>query len=81
MRPEEQDLNFKIPKTPDCDGQIRKIRWPTTVTSKAKRSRPKQNARVQSKTLASKAKQSRQKQNHRVKSKTVASKAKRLRQN
>ena len=70
------------------------IRWLTTVTSKAKRSRQKQNARVKSKTLASKAKQShqkqiilaskakqsRQKQNHGVKSKTVASKAKQSRQ-
>ena len=71
-----------------------KIRWPTTVTSKAKRSRQKQNARVKSKTLASKAKQShqkqiilaskakqsRQKQNHGVKTVTVASNAKQSRQ-
>ena len=55
------------------------LRWPTTVTSKAKRSRQKQNARVKSKIMASKAKRSRQKQNSRVKSKTVASKAKCIR--
>ena len=30
------------------------VRWPTTVTSKSKRSHQKQNARVKSKTLASK---------------------------
>ena len=53
------------------------IRWPTTVTSKAKVSRQTQNARVKSKSLASKAKRSPQKQNARRKSKTLAAKAKR----
>ena len=80
MRPEEQDLNFKIRKIPDGDGEIRKIWWPTTrvhISALPSTARQKQNARVKSKTLASKAKQSRQKQNHRVKSKTVASKHRR----